>query len=86
MIQSILYGKLPNTRSLLEKLLTVFSGVYLVLFTHTMAVLFRRGIARTGMHRVMILTAIVMWVIATGVCNPRLSYAAKPAADPCCHI
>ncbi|KAF9653987.1 hypothetical protein BDM02DRAFT_3107169 [Thelephora ganbajun] len=41
-------------------------GIYFVLFTRTIAVLFRRSIARTEMHRVMIATAIVMWIIATG--------------------
>ena len=61
--------------------MNVRPGIYFVLFTHTMAVLFRRRIARTEVHRVMIATAIVMWIIATGVCIPRVSYATKPVAD-----
>ena len=89
MIESILYGKLLNTRSLgklIERFtLNVFAGVYFVLFVCTMSVLFRRSIARTEVHRVMIATAIVMWIIATGVCKPRSSYAAKSVADPYHH-
>jgi len=82
MVQSILYGKPPNARSLLGGLSNARLGTYFVLFTCTMAVLFRRSIAKTEVHRVMIATAIVMWIIATGVCNPRVSYATRPAADP----
>ena len=46
-----------------------------------MAVLLRRSIVRMEVHRVMIATAIVMWIIATGVCTPHVSYATKPVAD-----
>jgi len=81
MTQSVLYGKPPNTRHLLGYLLNVRPGIYFVLFTRTMAVLFRRTIPRAEVHRVMIATAIVMWIIATGVCNPHVSYATKPVAD-----
>lgn len=86
MTQCILYGKLPS-RVLPGKLtkrpsLGIFPGIYFALFVYTMAVLLRPGIARTEVHRVMIATAILMWIIATGVRKPRLSYAVRPAADP----
>lgn len=85
MIQSVLYGKPSDTRVLLKNSPAAFPGIYFVLFTRTMAVLFRRSIPRAEMHRVMIATAIVMWIIATGVCNPRLSYTARSVVDPRCH-
>jgi len=44
---------------------SILYGIYFVLFTRTMTVLLRRSIARTEMYRVMIATAIVMWIIAT---------------------
>jgi len=44
---------------------SILYGIYFVLFTRTMAVLLSRKIMRTEMYRVMIVTAIVMWIIAT---------------------
>jgi len=40
-------------------------GMYFVLFIRTMTVLSRRTIMRTEMFRIMVGTAIVMWIIAT---------------------
>ena len=84
MIQSVLYGKSPDTRSpwgiYIERFsLNMFSGIFFVLFACTVYVLFRHNIARTEVHRVMIATAIVMWIIATGVRKPRSPYATKSA-------
>jgi len=68
------------------KLIECFPGIFFVLFTRTMAVLFRRGIMKTEMHRVMIATAIVMWIIATGVRNPRFTIRHQACCEPCCHL
>ena len=81
MIQSVLYGKPHITRLLSVHLLNFRPGIYFVLFVRTMGVLFCRNIVRTEVHRVMIATAIVMWIIATGVCNPHVSCATRPVAD-----
>lgn len=70
-----------SQHAFLRDLLNICPGMYFVLFTRTMVVLFCRSIARAEVHRVMIATAIVMWITATGVCNPHVSYATKPVAD-----
>ena len=72
MVQSALYGKSPNAPSRSGNWSNGLLGIYFVLFIRTMAVLFRRNIMRTETYRVMIATAVVMWIIATAVCHPRL--------------
>lgn len=50
------------------------AGMHFVLFTRTVAaVLFCRTIERSEIHRSMVAADIGIWVIASGVCNPRLS-------------
>lgn len=71
MAQSILYGKLADVSTPLGNLPNIFPGMYFILFIRTITVLFRRTIMKTGMYRVMIITAIVMWIVATAVCHPR---------------
>jgi hypothetical protein len=51
------------------------------IFACTIAVLLRSTIEGTEIRCGMITTASVMWVIATGVCNPRSSCATKPFVD-----
>lgn len=45
-----------------------------VLASPTMSVLFNRTVEEAEVYRATTVTAILIWIIATWVCNPRLSY------------
>lgn len=82
MIKSTVYGK-QSARILSRKNSRILSptGMHFVLFSHTMALLFRRTIEKTEIDDAMVLVAILMWIIATVVCDSHLSYVTKPVVD-----
>ena len=86
MVQSTLYGKSPNAPSPSGNWSNTLLGIYFVLFIRTMAVLSRRNIMKSEMYRVMITTAVVMWIVATGVCHPRFFIRHQVFTEPSCHV